>query len=121
LFHRHLDGQCNEKLSDEDFRTFVRNSVTQFHPELSVVKITAKRIADRIRHCGDYGNIYFKEGSVFVVLGDADGDEDYGGTSEKEIEENFKSAGIRLEMEAELGPWDGDPDGVGVDFSWHSS
>jgi hypothetical protein len=99
----------NKKLSDKEFRAFVRNSVTLFDPAMSVLRVKVKAIGDCIRHCGDYGRIYFNNlsGSTFCQLGDGD-DEEYGHTSAKEIKKAFELAGVEVEIGYEY-----EPDGEG--------
>jgi len=95
--------------------------MTRFNPHMSVMRIKVKQIGDCIRHCGDYGRIYFNHlqltgngmqigdgnGSAFVMLGDADGYDD-GKTTIKEIKKAFELIGVEVEIGNEY-----EPDGEG--------
>ena len=99
----------NLGLNDEEFRTFVRNSVTLFNPLLSVIRVKVKQIGDCIRHCGDYGRMFFNSinGSAFWMAAGGD-DEESGHTTVKEIKKAFEVIDVEVEVGCEY-----EPDGEG--------
>jgi hypothetical protein len=65
------------------------------------------KAAAKIRHCGDYGHIYYhpKQQLVWWVGGDSDGDVLDGYTDFKDIKKMLKLPGIRsVKIEAECSP-----------------
>lgn len=81
-------------------------------------------VAKKIKHCGDYGDLYWnpKTKAVWLVLGDADGDEECGGTPFDEIKKLFFQAGAKdVEIEAEADPGDYDYKDLGrYGIDYHS-
>lgn len=88
--------------------------------ELKTINVEEQLIsfAKTIRHCGDYGRLFWNEktGHVWLVLGDSDGETEYGYSDFTYIENGFKKIpGVKsVDIEGESFPYDEDSDGDSV-------
>lgn len=81
-----------------------------------VIEDQLKAEAEKIKHCGDYGMLFYnpKTKEVHWTAGDADGDEEDGHTSFKEIEKMLKLPGItHVEIGDEWSPNDEEAEAEG--------
>lgn len=96
-----LDGEYEGH--DSDYETELTDRIDKMM-KLNNMKITDQMLLEKqlidaakpIKHCGDYGILWFnpKTNAVILTLGDSDGGTDNGGTSFNDIESMLKLSGI---------------------------